>query len=201
MRATVPAMALWLLSLTACCNCPPTGQLTTFEFTGEFTSVFDAFGVLGERSTPLSFTGWYSFDRFAPDTDADQDHGRYTSTLGGSGIVIRFDTFSVETPSVGPTLSITTSDEPLNNAADIYSIRTGNIGGTAGFPAGWLFQVLIDVVKGSPSDVLTSDELPTTPPDISISGVNTTFQIVGGPDAQNIGSLNLNGRLLSLTPR
>jgi len=200
-RVALPLMACWLVSLSACCNCAPPSGPVTFAFTGEITNVSDAFGVLGGLSAPIPYSGWYSFDPSAADTNADPDNGRYVSTIGGSGMVVSFDAFSLGTPPVGPVLTITTSDEPPNNAADIYSVRSGSVPGTEGFPPGWRFQVLIDVAKGSPSDLLTSPDLPTTPPDLSIPGVNVTFQIVGGPTPSNIGSLNLVGTLLTLTPR
>ena len=175
--------------------------LTTFDFTGAFTDAFDFFGALGDVTLPITFTGSYTFDPSTMDTNTDPDNGDYTSTAPGSGMEITFGAFSVAAPVGGPRLSITTSNEPPGNAADIYSIRTGNIDGTAGFPSGWVFQVLVDISKGSPSDLLTSDDLPTTPPDISISGVQTFFQIVGGPTQSDIGSLSLIGSLLSLTPQ
>jgi hypothetical protein len=167
----------------------------TFEFAGTIGVNLDAFNVLGGLTGPIPFTGSYTFDSDTPDSNPDPDNGTYDSTAIGSGLEVAFDAFSIATNPASPLLRTTTSDEPPGNPADIYSVRSFSIEGTAGFPAGWVFQVLIDLAAGSPSALLTSDDLPTTPPDLALAPSSNFFQIVGGPDSSNIGALNMTGTL------
>jgi hypothetical protein len=157
----------------------------TFEFAGTIGVNLDAFNVLGGLTGPIPFTGSYTFDSDTPDSNPDPDNGTYDSTAIGSGLEVAFDAFSIATNPASPLLRTTTSDEPPGNPADIYSVRSFSIEGTAGFPAGWVFQVLIDLAAGSPSALLTSDDLPTTPPDLALAP-SSNFYIKPGSDRNPI---------------
>lgn len=194
-RWTSPSLALVLASiLSGCSHDGSPTALCVFAFEGGFGSAFDAHDVLGGLSAPIPFSGTYAYDATIPDTDPDPDEGSYVSTSPGSGFSVSFDGFTVG----GTTLGVTTSNEPPGNAADILSIRAAGAG-TAGFPAGWDFQLLIDFAEGSPADLLTSDHLPVTAPDLADPDLDSkTFQIVGAPTGGSLGALNLSGSLTSL---
>ena len=160
-----------------------TANSLTFDFAGTLSVNLDAFNVLGGLASPVAFSGSYTYDSLTPDGNAaDPDNGVFLSTTAGSGIDVSFSGFSIATNPASPFLRVSTSNAP-NAPADIFSLRSLTIEGTGGFPAGWEFQVLVDLADGAPSDLLTSDALPTDAPDLSLASFNF-FQIVGGRTAR-----------------
>jgi hypothetical protein len=175
---------------------PAHPAVLTFEFTGETNDIgYDTGGYLDGVPQPIPVSGRYSFDPFTPDLDPEPKSGTYLIPGNGSGMELEFAGYSIG--AAGESYVMYASDEPEGNPGDWYGLRHRSLASTSALPTDWRYDILFDVYKGSPSELLTSDDLPLVPPDISIPGAGNEVYLASGPDG--FGALHISMNLLTFT--
>jgi hypothetical protein len=174
----VLACALALLAPSA------QGDIVTWEFTGEVTSVLDPTGFLeGGVSVGSPFHGTISFDLNTPDSHPDPTRGEYFSAI--QAVLGDLDQFAYFGPVAGSAIVISTKRTP--NSASI-SFQTSVLLNGEVAP----FRLRSFVIP----NVITSDGLIRTPPDFSFLSA-PGFQLYSESESVPFSVL---GHITSLVP-
>jgi PEP-CTERM motif len=167
---------------------PAEAALITFKFEGLVvgTDYQDGFALFPGASAGSPFSGFFVFDSTTPDTNPDPNIGNYQQTVGAfafslAGKTIAFDTAGVVGIPIDPRSTYPILVEPRR-----YDIAGGTIVDVAGETS----SITVGVELLAFEDVLTTDALPLTPPNLAdftitsaafnFSSLDTTTNVRGG---------------------
>jgi hypothetical protein len=140
-------------------------QLVTFKFDGTVTAVDAPLGV--QFSVGDTLIGTYTTDVATVDSDATSTGGEYLSPF--TAFVTTFSNGYVATLNPGGPFTDTMilNDDPV----DIYSLLASVTGPSVSGQTADRITVNL-LANSAPSGLVTSDDLPTTPPNVALADIN-----------------------------
>ncbi len=141
-----------------------TAQLVTFKFNGTVTTV-DA-PLISAFATGDSVTGTYTTNLATPDSDPTATGGEYFNPFTALSATFSGG-YTVVLNPVGPSTDIMLlNDDPI----DIYSLAASVTGASVGGQTA--DRLTLSLLKNtSPSGLVTSDHLPTLPPNVALADI------------------------------
>lgn len=138
---------------------PARGEVVTWDFAGNITSVLDSSGLLGGAvSVGTPFSGSLTFDSSTPDSDPDPDLATYQGTL------VQLSGLIGSVPFGGPIIGqdrITIANGLPSVGSDAFNVFSGtDLGGQ---PMSFILNM-----NDPTGNAFSSTDLPVGPPDLAL---------------------------------
>lgn len=122
-------------------------------------------------------TGNYTYETDTPDSSPQSTIGNYYHSTGTGGFDIQFGNYNVVTRQDSPQpLRISIYNSTTQNIPDSYDIRSNQLESSNGLNAS---SISIHLVSRQGVDGLTSDQLTSATPDLSLFGGYPSFELYG----------------------